>query len=203
MPFKLTKMNKEQNQPPDNRIAIPPVFQADATGEPFKNCVMCARNLLEPGVRYMIEKAFRCDRKNNTTDTLLEYAICNSCRAKITASLSKESMQRMEDYFFRNLQTVFRNLFLKGTDVNEWIATCAVKGKPLKDCAEYQICCECEGDSMVLSHLPLMLCDEALEEMQGLLSAQTKEELDRFRDEFLGIPPEWRELLKERTPVFV
>ena len=199
-------MDEQENIPQRSfgtRIEIPPVFQADATGEPFKNCVMCGKNLLEPGTRYMIEKAFRYDKKNNVTETLIEYAICSACHEKIAANLSEESMQRMQEYFSKNLKVTSRILLWRGTEINKWIETCAVKGKALKDCAEYQLCCECEGDKLVLSHLPLMFSDEAMEEMQGLLSAQTKEELDRFRDEFLGIPPEWRELLKDRVPVFV
>jgi hypothetical protein len=188
-----------------SQIEIPPVFYADATGEPFKNCVMCGKDVYEPGTSYMIAKAFRHDRKNNITETLIEYAICLECHEKIAVKLSKESMQRLGEYFAKNVDLSPRiTLLMEGkTDINEWISHCAVKGKALKDCDEYQICCECEGRNILLSHLPLMFSDTATEEMQGLLSAETKEELDRFRDEFLGIPPEWRELLKDRVPVFI
>jgi hypothetical protein len=191
--------------PFSNQTPIPPVFYTDATGEPFKNCVKCSKNVLEPGTRYMIEKALRYDRKNDITETLFEYAICSDCYEKVATNLSKDSMQRLTAYFAKSMDLSSRIQWLMDgkTDVNEWLAKCAIKGKALQECDEYQVCCECEGNNLMLSHLPLMFSDTAIEEMQELLSPETKEELDRFRDEFLGIPPEWRELLKERPAVFV
>lgn len=187
------------------QIPIPPVFYSDVTDAPFKNCVMCGKNLLKPGTHYLIEKAMRHDRKNGTTETLFEYAICNDCHQKIAARLSEESKKRLEEYFSKNVFFSLRAFLLPqfATDVNKYIEKCAVKDKPLGECDEYQLCCACVGENLVLSPMPLMLSDAAMEEMQGLLSEKTKEELDRFHDEFLGIPPEWRELLKERAPVFV
>lgn len=188
-----------------NKVTIPPVLYADATGEPFSHCVMCSKDLTEPDTHYMIEKAFRYDRKNEVTETLLEYAICSKCYEKMSANLSKESVDKLTEYLTRNINLGSRiSLLMNGkTDVKEWLAKCVITGQDLKDCTEYQVCCECEGNNVLLSHLPVMFSGEAIEIMGELLSPETKEELDRFRDEFLGIPPEWRELLKERPPVFV
>lgn len=196
---------KRVSLPFASRVVIPPVLYADATGEPFKHCVMCSKALDEPDTHYMIEKALRYDRKNDVTETLLEYAICSDCYEKMAASLSKESVDKLTEYFRHNIDLYSRiHLLTDGkTDVKEWLAKCALTGQDLKDCDEYQICCECEGGNVVLSHLPVMFSGAAIEAMAELLSPETKEELDRFRDEFLGIPPEWRELLKERPPVFV
>jgi len=165
---------------------------------------MCEK-VLDDGTRYMIEKALRYNKKFNITETLFEYAICAACHEKIAVKLSQESLQRLGNYFAETMDHSNRTalLFTTSTDLNEWIGKCAVKGTNVKDCTEYQMCCECEGEQMMMSHLPMMLSEEAMLEMNELLSAETKDELDRFRDDFLGIPPELKELLKDKTPVFV
>ncbi len=186
--------------------ALPEIFYSDSTGKPLKECVMCGKNVLEPGTPYLIEKAFRYNKKYDIRDTILEYAVCHECYEKMAAKLSTESLQRMQDYFSNNIHFMLRAEALIGRPepkLNDWIGKCCVKGTDISDCAEYQVCCQCEGDKMLFTHLPIMLSEAALMELNELLSAKTKEELDRFRDEFLGLPPELRELLKDRAPVFV
>ena len=51
--------------------------------------------------------------------------------------------------------------------------------------------------------MPFIIGDEAMEEMQGLLSQKTQDELDRFVDDNFGLPPELKELLKDKPLVLV
>ena len=57
----------------NQQTVIPTVFYSDVTGEPFKACVICEKYLYEPGAPYLIEKAFRRNKKFNITETLFEY----------------------------------------------------------------------------------------------------------------------------------
>jgi len=186
--------------------AIAPIFHSDATGKPLKNCVMCDALIHPKGGPYMIEKAFRYNMKFDIRDTIFEYAICMACYDKISTSLSPESGQTMIDYFNSHVDLLQRSIDLlnkKTPALNDWIGACVIKGTEMKDCAEFQVCCQCDGDKMLFNHLPIMLSEEALQEMNDLLSESTKEELDDFRDKFIGVPPEWRELMKSRSPVLI
>jgi hypothetical protein len=154
----------------------------------------------------MIEKAFRYNKKFNVRTTIFEYAICMDCYESISYSLSGESLQIMANYFNSQVDLFKRSMNLlskKKTVLNDWIGTCVIKGTEIKDCTEFQVCCQCEGDKILFNHFPIMLSEEALQEMFDLLSESTKDELDRFRDKFLGVPPEWRELMKSRSPVLI
>ena len=48
-----------------------------------------------------------------------------------------------------------------------------------------------------------MISHEAIEEMQELLSPQTKDELDDFTKEHFDLPPEWREIIKNKKFVLI
>ncbi|GIV33947.1 MAG: hypothetical protein KatS3mg031_1482 [Chitinophagales bacterium] len=188
------------------KTPIPDIFYSDDTGQPMKTCVMCDRSLLEPGVIYLIEKAFTYNRKFNVRDTIFEYAICLNCNQKITVHISNESQSRIQEYFCTNSHFTFRSEYLlkkETLNLQDWIGRCCIKGTQWNDMAEFQIYGQFEGEHMMLSHLPIMLGDTALDELNNLLSEKTREEMDRFRDQFLGLPPELRNLLKERSSVLV
>ena len=43
----------------DFLVDIPEQFYSDGDGKPFENCVVCGKNLMEDGTRYVIEKAMK------------------------------------------------------------------------------------------------------------------------------------------------
>ena len=187
-------------------MEIPEIFHSDATGQPIKNCIMCGIGLGDHGTPYVIEKAFRHHKKFNQTDTLFEYAVCFDCYEKMSVSLSKDSMAKLQSFFSKHIDLEQRRKTLLEKDeieIGDWLDHCVITGKEIKECAEYQICAQCDGPHLLFTHLPFALSEEALLEMSEQLSAKTKEELDRFQDDFLGLPPELKELFKDRRPVFV
>ena len=54
-----------------------------------------------------------------------------------------------------------------------------------------------------LEAMPYVLSAEVLEELAEQLSASTKDEMDDFRETYLGGPPELEELFKGRPVVFL
>jgi hypothetical protein len=78
--------------------------------------------------------------------------------------------------------------------LKDWIDRCIITGKSREEAGEYQIMTICSGNEMLYEYLPFMISSEAMEQIARLLSAVTKDHLDGFVDEFLGLPPEIRDL---------
>jgi len=198
-------MDPEHNHNQEHKILIPNAFYSDATGTLIERCVHCDRYLLEAGTHYMIEKSIKNYPNLNATDTIFEYAICVPCILKLRESLSQLSMQRVQYYFLQHSDFQQRlNLVLSGQtgNLSSMIGECMVKKRPVSEFQEYQIACECSGKEIIYGVLPYAISCEATEEMMELLSKQTRDELDHFRDDFIRIPPELKDLLKDR-PVLI
>ena len=73
---------------------------------------------------------------------------------------------------------------------------CLITGKPIDELSEYQIYAYCEGGEIVQNVFPYMVSSDAIEQIQELLSPQTRGELDDFIDANFGFPPEWRAAIK-------
>lgn len=182
-------------------IEIPKEFHSDSTGEPFDRCVSCGKYLREPDVHYFIEKAVRNYRTYETTDTIFEYAICFDCYMDVHKSLSEESKQRIDGYFMKHVNLLSRIRMLSETsspDVNQWLSRCLIKGVEKKSTSEYQIMGECLGDRMLLTFAPYLVSAEAMDDISELLSNKTLDALNGFYDDFIGMPPELRPLLKDQ-----
>jgi len=198
--------NPEDQQPPTSPsfIPIPKIFYSDLTDQPLTNCVTCDRNLIEKHEPYIIEKAFRYYQEYDIHNTIFEYIMCIPCAQKMNASMSKESLEKIQTYFGQ-LDMIGRKQKLideHGTDLDGWIDQCLIKETPRANMEEYQICAQCIGDQLVFDVLPYMLSHEASNEIVELLSAQTLEEYDRFVDDNFGLPPAFKKALKE-SPVLV
>jgi hypothetical protein len=154
----------------------------------------------------MIEKSMVGYKDYDTQDTIFEYAICSHCAMQMESELSHESLDNLRKYFgqLTNLAERRQKLLADNKlNVEPWIGECIIKGTPRNELAEYNICCQCEGKYMVFSYLPYMIGSEAMEEMNELLSKQTIGEIDDFVDEHFGLPPELKELLKEKPAILV
>jgi len=172
----------------DNFILIetPRALWSETTGVPFERCVVCNKHLLEPGVNHLVEKAFRAGA------LLYEYATCAGCFDWLEESLSVSSRWLCDDWLARNVD--FEARFQKLTrvapnDVAPWIASCAVTGKPVVELEEYQLEAVCVGKDLVLCHLPYAISGDSTDEMLGLLSGDSRRQLDRFTRDYLGVPP--------------
>lgn len=179
---------------------IPDVFKSDLTEHYFQHCTVCNTSLLRPPKGYVVEKAFKHHAKFNITDTVFEYAVCMECYQKIHKQFSKSSKQRIEAYFKQNTDLVNRKEqnFMEGKlGLENWLGSCAVKGTNKEELGEYQIAAHFVGDQMMLNEFPILLGGAAIDEVQELLSPETRGEIDDFTDQFLGLPPEFKEALKK------
>jgi len=178
------------------RGPIDKAFYPFDSDEPFKSCTMCQVEF-EEDPDFLVEKAV----KGN--DVIFEIAMCIPCAETMRKQLSADSMKRMDTYmsavdFQARIEHFSEN---ESDDIKDFIGSCLVKGKEIDPNDEHQIYAYCQGGEMIYSALPYAISGEAIEEMQELLSPETKREMDDFMDQYL-IPDDLRELLKGR-PVLI
>ncbi|MCP4438926.1 MAG: hypothetical protein GY810_08270 [Aureispira sp.] len=186
------------------RRKLDELFYSEDTEAPFSNCSLCDKYLLEEGVRYMIEKAVKYNKHYNVKETIFEHAICTDCAEKMRENLSKESLKSIEQYFMQNMQQQQRYDLMtsENTETNDWLSNCLLSGEEIGEQEEYQIYAECDGSDMLFEMTPYMISGKVLESVSELLSKQTKDELDRYMDEHFGVPPELRELFRDKVLIF-
>ena len=182
-------------------IEIPDIFYSDANKNMFTHCINCNKYLLEDGVQYLIEKAIKRYHKFDSVDTIFEYAICMDCYEEMRKSFSEISLQRIENYFNKNVDWVERRMNLlhqQEPRLKDWLSNCLVKNTPKDELSEYQIACHCDGKDMLFSFLPYLISSDAMDEIANLLSNKTIDAINGFRDRFFKYPPEWQDILSCR-----
>jgi len=185
---------------PDD-LKIPKVFYSDASGKPFDKCIDCNKNLLKGNQEYVIEKAFRKYVDYEANDTIFEYALCLNCAEKLFMSFSESSRKAIEGYFEKHIDIESQLSRLSGNEdfkVEEYLSKCLIKGLAIENLREYQMVCYCRGDRISLIRPPYLISGEAADEVMQLLSNATIDILNGFTDEFLGLPPEFKDLLKDK-----
>ena len=178
------------------RGAIDKAFFPFDSEEPFGSCTMC-QTKFEEDTDFLVEKAI----KGN--DVIFEIAMCIPCAENMRKQMSIESMKKIEEYMATvDLQSRAEHFLENQSDnIKDYIGKCLVSGKSIDPDEEHQIYAYCQGKEMVYSALPYAISSEIMEEIQELLSPETRQEMDDFMDQYL-IPDDLRDLLKGR-PVFV
>lgn len=186
-------------------IDIPGIFHSYETGGLFNTCIDCDRNLLDGKVDYFIEKAIRAFPDYSATEVIFEYAICLDCANKMREKMSSESLQNIEDYISKEMNQMHRFEVMQSNHQNPeaWINECLITGKPKNHLKEYQLYAHCKGTSLQMSHMPYMISGAALDEISGLLSNKTLDELDNFMKDNLGPSPQLEEVLPTRKVILI
>jgi hypothetical protein len=172
----------------DDFIPIPPLFHSEQSGGPFETCVACDRALLVDGVQYIVEKAVR------RGETIFEYALCRGCHEGLAEDVSRESTRRIEAHFGERVDLVDRRAALLARaddDADPWVAHCVLSKRPRSECEEYQVVAQCDGSDLLFTYMPFLIAGDAMEDLFRLLSKKTRETLDDFTGQHLGMPPEF------------
>ena len=180
---------------------IPKDFHSDLDKKPFCECTFCGKDLLQGEVSYMIEKSFKVNPNNKSRNTAFEYAICMDCNKRKMQAMSAESVQNIQQYMIDNF--VLEELEGHAQDNKDPFAKCLVTGTPTEELVEYNIVGQFIGDKMISGQFPILISPSIGEEIQELLSQQTKDEFDDFMDTITNVPPELKALFKTNRPVFV
>jgi hypothetical protein len=166
-------------------LPIPRIFYSFFHEGMFPECSVCSRPLLNDGTSYFIEKAYR------KSEVIFEYAMCDECRSGMGEEISFESMMNLTEYFMEHGDLMLRrDRLMRNFDnsVKPWLDECLFTGEKRTEIDDYQICAECSGTNLVASFLPFMISGNATEEIQSLISKQTRESFDKFTREVLNPP---------------
>ena len=79
-------------------MKIPKDFY-DFEGNAFTHCKNCQIDLLNPAQAYTIEKAVKVYPEGLGEQVIFEHAICLSCSKQLSEEISKESKERLQNYF--------------------------------------------------------------------------------------------------------
>ena len=168
-------------------MSIPKEFHSFENDGPFTHCLECGRYLLDDDCEYVIEKAIRSYPGYTAKDVIFDYAICMSCAQEVQKGMSTESIQKLQDYFHSKMNPERVNT--QRSDFVDPISKCMISDKSIDDCMEYQIFAFCKGDEIHPSMRPYMISDDILEEMQELLSPETRDELNKFYQKHFPTAP--------------
>ncbi len=182
----------------DHSIEIPERFYSDVTDKPFESCHICDKSLLENDEPYVIEKAMRNYEGHDFSSTIYEFAICHDCHSKMQKSMSPESLQSLQKYYSdimlaKGSQPIM--IDMNNFDMNTWLSKCFFKGDEINAMKEYQIVGQFKGSKLVMNTPPIIIGEGAMKQMAELLSEKTTDEMNGFRDKFLGPSPEIEELI--------
>jgi hypothetical protein len=171
-------------------VPIPSCFYSTELGTPFKTCTMCSAALINNETNYFIEKYYR------NHNVAFEYAICEHCKNSMSEGISNESLHNMSQYFIENIDILSRIQLLENFDnsIVPWLEKCVFKDIQRSECSEYQLAAQCRGDQLIVSFLPFMVSIQATEEIQTIISRETKENFDRFREK-LNYPVDVNDLV--------
>jgi len=178
---------------------IPSRFYSDLNQKPFEHCLLCQKELLKEGQFYIIEKAYKSFGQKIGEQTLFEYAICLECAEEYRGQLSEDSRLAIDDYMSQ-IDFGNRNQKLIGKEGEEWLQDCLIHQCGVGEAGEAQIYGLCEGDQFCYGEFPYMIRSEAMDEIVELLSSETLDELNRFKDQLNSGPPELQDILDKVGP---
>lgn len=145
-------------------------------------CSVCDTHIF-PHHQHVMEKAWKKYGEFGW-NLLFEMVLCADCMSSKQNEISEESRNNIKAFMTRqNLE-------------NE-AGMCAINGKDLASCEFIQGAFISDG----FHTNELYISDEALEELQSILSKETKDNLDRFTEEQLGPPGAWKDLFSPTRPI--
>ncbi len=158
---------------------------SEETGEAFSHCISCRLPLPEIAAPWLVNKEFHRD------ECVLEYAICQPCRDRVTDGLSEESKETVRKFLEREIDWDERvREFMLIHDATERFATCISCCKPRGGFDGFGVSALFDaGGNLVTGPLPLLICRSCIERMTESISEASREVWRKFlTDHFTGPP---------------
>ncbi len=158
---------------------------SEETGEGFSHCLCCKLPLLEIAEPWLVNKEFRKD------ECVMEYAICQPCRDRVTGGLSEESKEAVRRFLEKEIDWESRmSEFMLFHQVADRFDACIACCAPRAGLEGFGISALLDsGGSLVVGPLPLLICQPCVGRMTESLSEASRELWRRFlSDNFAGPP---------------
>ena len=146
---------------------LPARFYSDESGAPFQTCCDCHESLETCEDGYVVQKAYAND------ETIMELAICSDCHTNLQSSYSKESRDRIWNFYLDHSDLAGRLKKFYPLPVGNpefWINTCLTCGSVRDSVPEYIVAAQVFEGDLVYGELPLMICLKCMENIVELLS---------------------------------
>lgn len=157
----------------------------------YHECIECGRSLDE-STYYYVERAVR------RGEPLFEYALCEDCVYAFQDEISSESTRIITEYWLRHYDLDRRGDLRSesaGSSALPLLGECVFTHRPASEIDEYQIWAwMCGNQLSVDDYAPALCSTEIIESVAELLSKKTRERLDDFVRDRLGLPPELQQL---------
>ncbi len=176
--------------PPIWFTSLPKLFWSEYTEAPFARCIDCNCEL-DDCEFYLVQKCYV------GTEPVFEFAICNTCRANMSARCSDETNRAIHSFLQEHISRRERE-FIELTDMEEVLRKgtdeCVICSQLRSECRRCTIGGLCQEMDLVVQHglqgqSPLMICQDCEVSMSHLVSKKTRETWDRFVEENFDDPP--------------
>ena len=168
-----------------NREPIPEVLYSFYEERPFRLCTRCGESLID------FEEGYRLSKNFKKGEVIIEYALCYPCLEGMmdeASEKSKEALAKFHNDRFRDVSGFHECSLCERT-----------RDQVTGD--EYGLVGLCQGHDMIDS---AMICIDCMNEMAEIISDETREKWDRFKDEnFPGIPADFEPMPSRPTPVMI
>ncbi|MFT5952678.1 MAG: hypothetical protein ACI9AU_001400 [Bacteroidia bacterium] len=170
---------------------IPTFFHSYETDSPFDTCTFCTEPLSRFN-KYGIEKVFKQNKMLNSKEIVYEYAICWGCATSMGGEISEDSRSAISALFAKhNTHLTHKLEYLHSTEkynLDSWIERCSLTGKETRLCDEFAVSGIIEDNRLVYEHSPMVVSDDFMRKLQDVLSLETKESFDKFREQLVDGP---------------
>ncbi len=180
---------------------IPQELHNSETGGLIEQCLVCHKNVVESGEPYFLEKIARNVPQLEIREVLFEYAMCMNCAESMREELSRESLEKIEQFMQGHDLPVVNHSEEEEADYN--LGICAVTEKSLNECLEFAYHAVCIGTELHPVFSPYAISDTVMDEIGDQLSQKTVDALDDFKGRHFTGPPEVAKLISSRRLISI
>ena len=144
-----------------------------------------------------VPKPFHADL---TGVPMTNCVLCNCEFEEFTDYLIEKSFRRVNSGVVHTIFEYAICLDCVQFDAEKWINHCLITNNSTDELEEFQIYGQFKGNRMVFGAFPYAISGQVLDEMIGLLSAKSLDEMNGFKDQIITPDPTLKELFPTNRP---
>ncbi len=159
---------------------------SEETGGAFTHCLCCKVPLVEIDALWLVNKEFMGG------ECVLEYAICQPCRDRVTDQLCEDSKESVRLFLEQEIDWEERvKEFMISRDLTERFDACIACRTPRGELEGFGLSALFDsGGSLVTGPLPLLICRPCMTRMTAGLTEESREIWRVFLAKHFAGPPD-------------